>query len=58
MASNEGKTDVVKELLSHGANVSLQDRVRILSQVIHTCTTYSICNIVHVCSVLGSSVYK
>ena len=33
-ASSWGKTDVVKELLSHAADVSLQDYVGLLSQVI------------------------
>ena len=32
-ASSCGNTDVVMELLLHGANVSVQDNVRILYQV-------------------------
>ena len=32
-ASSFGNTDIVKELLFHGANVNLQDRVRIFYQV-------------------------
>ena len=29
MASSNGKTDIVKELLSYGANINLQDNVRV-----------------------------
>ena len=38
VASSWGKTDVVKELLSRGADVSLWDSVRLLSKSSITCT--------------------
>ena len=57
-ASYWGRTDAVNELLSRGADVSLQDNVRILYQVMLLEYTYCTCTCMYLYSVLINSILK